>query len=381
MFSSFIGHEQFCDGNIHELFTHDDYAFHFDNDEAIEKAYVHIEPRLERIPGFVCHANIDAMTCIKKDDHVRAIKLIEEAFAIDPDNIHTWMNVGAVLLDLAESDTQQRALEEAALKLLNLKASKSALITAKMEYAYWLAETGRRDEHREECCILMEQCLQTDIPEADGTNNLELNCRTLYMKVIIRWLKDMKMQNHKPSKSRLWRQEKVQRAVDQLIYLSHESISDFYHREMLIWLIEIQRKKIWDHCEEALNDELCRFRETTGRTTDVEDCIQQVIQYVDAYPDDYRFKVRLAYNCLEVAYKQEHDINKRKMWLAKAVKYSTEGNTEEGWIFMSASTIAAAQLHIWAIGYYDRHKEFLDRLIIWRYNIRGEGEVQLLIIM
>lgn len=313
------------------------------------------------------------MTCIAKQDYGKAVRLIEAAYALDPDNIHTWVNIGALLSDLNQTDIQQRAMEEAGLTLLRLKADHSALITAKMEYAYWLAETGRGDNDREECCKLMEQCLHNNIPTLKSADGLEMNCRTLYMKTIIRWLKDLKLEDHKLVMSSKWISEKVSQAVDQLIHLYNHSKSDFYQREVLIWLLEIQRVKIQRHCAQALTREMERFTQATGRPTHLEDCVKRVIGYVDIYPDDFRFKSRLGYNCLDIAYQHDTDVNKRKEWLANALKYSSEGNSDENWTFMGASTIAAAQTHIWAIGFYERNKEFIDRFIRRRYNIQQEG--------
>lgn len=299
---------------------------------------------------------------------MQASDLIQAAAAIDQNNIHTIVNAARLLLKIrkgkASDDTEVKML---ALMMLDLQGDKRALVTAKMEHAYWLFEAVRTEESCFRCCELMKECIKTDIPEIEDSSDLENICRTLYMKVLIRWVRNVDIRKHKPDKSRFWIEEVIEEAIDQLIYLSKEELKEFYGREMLVWLAEIQKSKMVKYLQPYLENGLQRFREQTKQSTDIDQCINGAIEYCKLYPNDYKFKSRLGFNCLEVAYNHTNP-ETRKQWFLKAVDFCSENHSAGNWIFMNASTIAAACTHLWAMHHYEQHKDEVDKSIrVWCY--------------
>lgn len=386
----YLDHERYVTDDLKNIFLLTEHAFSTMDRRVIEQAYCHVEPRPKEIPDFVCQANVDAWLCIAMRDYNQAWTLIQEAKAVDPNNIHTYINLGQYLLDKLETDelddeqklTVESDIGEAADILSKLKSNPRALATAKMEYAFWLAETCRTDEDRTKGCQLMEECLQKDIPCLKDSKNLEATCRILYMKVIIRWLKNIKIIQHQPTKTKDWVEEKMKAAVDQLIYLSPKgavqettpsSVEVLHHQELLIWLMELQKSRIQKYWNGPLQMELERFREQTMQPTNISDCMDLALKLANINSIDHRYKARLGFIHLELAYQEERNIEVRKEHLSDALRYCEEGNQMDCWTLMSASTSAAAYLHLWALGFYERNTDFVNKMVKKRYNIRGKG--------
>ena len=353
-------HLQFCNGLFKEIIDGNSHNFDVSNKKAVDNAYNHIEPRLSADPAFVCHANMGAAACIEKGDFEKARTLIEAALAVDPKSVHTYVNISRLHLKLQPYGVSTSPdIEQIAQVLLELKSNPEAQLLAKMECAYWLAEASRSEEDRFKCCQLMKECIgeMKSIREGTDTQNL---CRTLYMKVLIRWVRSAESSLHQYNKTELG--DKISAAIDQLIHLSESDPEKFYCREMLIWLAEIQKSKIEKFLQPYLIEGLEQFRLQTNMSTDIEQCLNQAMGFSEKYPKDYKFKARLGFNSLEVAYRQS-DLSERHKWLEQAISYCTDDMPGEDWIFMNSSTIAAANTNLWAISYYTCHKDKVDELV------------------
>ena len=354
------GHLQFCNGLFEEIIDGSNDNFDVSNKTAVDNAYKHIEPILSSDPAFVCHANMGAAACIEKGDFEKARALIEAALAVDSRSIHTYVNIGRLHVKLQPYVRSTSSdLEQIAQMLLELQSNPEAQLLAKMECAYWLAEASRSEEDRFKCCQLMKECISEMKTIREGTD-IENLCRTLYMKVLIRWVRSAESSLHRYDKENLG--DKINMAIDQLIHLSESDSEGFYCREMLIWLAEIQKSKIEKFLQPYLCEGLERFRLQTNMSTDIEHCLNQAMGFSEKYPTDYKFKARLGFNCLEVAYRQS-DLSERRKWLEQAISYCTKDLPGEDWIFMNSSTIAAASTNLWAISYYTRHKHEVDDLV------------------
>lgn len=372
------------------MFIRSEYSFDM-TEEQVEQAYSRIEKRVSQAPGFVCHANIDAFVCISKHDYEQAASFIMESLAVDPDNIHAYLNVGRWSMgqtagSVNSDETElQPVIENAAIKLLELRSNPSAIATAKMEYAYWLAESCRTEGDRNKSCQLMTECLERDIPLITNSEVLKARCRILLMKTTIRWIR-CAISDSTNIKSQQWIEEKIKTAMDQLIYLSlndfitadtsSEIGGKFYQREMLVWLMELQWSNIRRHCGGILQNELQRFENDTGQSSNVKECMKQAIGYLEEYHDDHRFKSRLGRIILEIAY-QENDGKERKERFAEALMLSEHGNRDGFETFMSASTCAAAHINIWAIDYYTANKPHIDQLITVMNKLKRPGKENL----
>lgn len=321
-----------------------------------------IEPRRNN-RDHIRYLNLDAAMCLMYEDVVTAKDLVALAVAEDGDNLHTWCNKGVLALKQDPLDMEEA--ERSALHILELITGKRAtllVVRAKIDFAYWLAETLRSEKDRDRSYRMFESCEE----QARSYFELQNHYSYMYMITLLRQVRSLQ----RFGKPEEWFTRRLNAAVDQLVVLSRSNKEE-YRIDTWTWLAELQCIRMKP---EYIRAALKRFCAATHlERIDLRVCIDKVLQQVRNSSHGKKLPCRLGKICLDGAYRCLANMEERRYWLKMALKLSEEWIEDNYWVFMCASTSAQSLILIWAMEFYS----FNQDLVRTEYSLFYPGDENL----
>ena len=307
-------------------------------------------------PGAKRNVNLDAATCLLKDDREKAKKLIDRAIEIAPDDVHTWCNKGKYAL-LEDGLENRREAKTAGFRVLDLLTDKfcGPRVKAKIDYAYFIVEANREEKDRKESVKIFEECLSELEPFSDPAMvELKAYCSYLFTKTLMRSLKSDKRFKATSDENR----DVLHKTLDQIILLDNfakATESPEYAADMWLWLAEFQFLRVPN---DFITAELEEFKQRTGyQDIKPEVCLTNSTEIAvhNEGKVECKTRVHIARNFLKVAY-DEYQKERRLYFLQRAHDDCEWWLKKYYWTFECANTCAQALWCQWITEIYFQHK-------------------------
>ena len=357
-FSLLVDHQMILNAGLSEFFNkcpHSLFSVEL-TENAKERKYKRVEERDPDDRGFKRHLNDYAASCLLKGDVVMAEDFIKKAIKVDGENMHTWCSKGVLDIEKGELGSAK----EAAFKVLELLADDTAAcrLRAKLDFAYWNAESVRTEEARDECYQAMKNCL----PEAIHIKEMQEYLSYSLLKILVRQLRS----EDKHGKPNSWFKERLSLIVSQLIILYQSDVVE-YRVDSWIWLTELHSVHVPQKAQKFFDDMLATFCRETGESNISRGaCINKAFEMDEKSANSERKNTaRIAKNCLECAYHCDDEPyvcnpELQLYWFQKAVDLSEKWIADNYWVIMCSSTAAQGLLHIWAIKFYEENEKLVN---------------------